>query len=306
MTDKTDALVAEVDALLETQGRLMFARKNYNEAQAEAFGVRLLDFMRLHGEKVRAALAAPAEGGQGEVRLWDSQWVNIVNHPEVLNAEDQETAVSVAVRMTETAIAKNVADGKLPPVTRKLIDSAGGAKGEDDQGWDAHAEQATAEALGVGGANPNATSVDDLFTTQQPAEGDGAVLVGYTTPAIIERALAQGRSPGLWLKSEGDEVPVYAYTRPAATAQVPDEVRALPERWRTKKRNLSALGCANELALALAAPAAPKGAVVDEAMVERAFNAWCDVADVDEWRVRNTPEALRAALAAALATGEQP
>ena len=43
-----------------------------------------------------------------------------------------------------------------------------------------------------------------------------------------------------------------------------------------------------------------KGAV-DEAMVERAFDAWCDVADVDEWRVRNAPEALRAALTAALA-----
>ena len=42
-------------------------------------------------------------------------------------------------------------------------------------------------------------------------------------------------------------------------------------------------------------------AAVDEAMVERAFDAWCDVADVDEWRVRNAPEALRAALTAALA-----
>ena len=46
--------------------------------------------------------------------------------------------------------------------------------------------------------------------------------------------------------------------------------------------------------------------VVDEKMVERAFNAWCDVADVDEWRVRNTNEALRAALTAALAAKESP
>lgn len=39
---------------------------------------------------------------------------------------------------------------------------------------------------------------------------------------------------------------------------------------------------------------------IPAAAVESAFNAWCDVADVDEWRVRNTSEALQAALAAAL------
>ena len=39
---------------------------------------------------------------------------------------------------------------------------------------------------------------------------------------------------------------------------------------------------------------------VPDWVVEQAFNAWCDVADVDEWRVRNSHEALRAALTAAL------
>ena len=39
---------------------------------------------------------------------------------------------------------------------------------------------------------------------------------------------------------------------------------------------------------------------ISDAAVEAAFNAWCDVADVDEWRVRNSHEALRAALAAAM------
>ena len=39
---------------------------------------------------------------------------------------------------------------------------------------------------------------------------------------------------------------------------------------------------------------------VPDWVVEQAFNAWCDVADVDEWRVRNSHEALRAALSAAL------
>ena len=46
---------------------------------------------------------------------------------------------------------------------------------------------------------------------------------------------------------------------------------------------------------------AQQPAAVDEATVERAFDAWCGVADVDEWRVRNAHEALRAALTAALA-----
>lgn len=40
--------------------------------------------------------------------------------------------------------------------------------------------------------------------------------------------------------------------------------------------------------------------------VEAAFNAWCDVADVDEWRVRNSQEALRAALEAGLAAMLEP
>lgn len=39
---------------------------------------------------------------------------------------------------------------------------------------------------------------------------------------------------------------------------------------------------------------------VPDWVVEVAFNAWCDVADMDEWRVRNPNEALRAALTAAL------
>jgi hypothetical protein len=39
---------------------------------------------------------------------------------------------------------------------------------------------------------------------------------------------------------------------------------------------------------------------VPDWVLEQAFNAWCDVADVDEWRVRNSHEALRAAIAAAL------
>ena len=55
----------------------------------------------------------------------------------------------------------------------------------------------------------------------------------------------------------------------------------------------------------MTAALAQQPAAVDETMMERAFDAWCDVADVDGWRVRNTTEAfeaLRAALTAALAS----
>lgn len=55
-----------------------------------------------------------ARGGlrAGVDRLWDSQWVNIVNSPEVLNAirnRDYEVAVGVAIRMTEKKMAENFA-----------------------------------------------------------------------------------------------------------------------------------------------------------------------------------------------------
>lgn len=50
-----------------------------------------------------------------EVRLWDSQWVSVVNAPEVLNAFDTDEAVRIAVRMTERFIALNFASGNMPP-----------------------------------------------------------------------------------------------------------------------------------------------------------------------------------------------
>ena len=45
------------------------------------------------------------------------------------------------------------------------------------------------------------------------------------------------------------------------------------------------------------------GVDVSDEMVERALNAWCDVAFVDDYRVRNSREAIHAALHAALRTG---
>ena len=57
----------------------------------------------------------------GEIRLWDSQWVNIVNHENGYRGWLVEDAVAYAVKLTEEAIARNIVDGKLPPVRVKPI-----------------------------------------------------------------------------------------------------------------------------------------------------------------------------------------
>jgi hypothetical protein len=50
-----------------------------------------------------------------EYRLWDGQWVNILNAPAVLDAADRDDAVAIAVRMCEEAMAINIADNHFPP-----------------------------------------------------------------------------------------------------------------------------------------------------------------------------------------------
>lgn len=59
--DQARALLVDIDTLLKTQGALLFARENYNEQLAEAFGVALLDFMRTRGVELRAVVAASLE-----------------------------------------------------------------------------------------------------------------------------------------------------------------------------------------------------------------------------------------------------
>jgi len=56
-----------------------------------------------------------------KTRLWDSQWVNIVNHPDVLNAT--EAAVAKAVKMTEQKMAENFARylSSTPPPTGEAV-----------------------------------------------------------------------------------------------------------------------------------------------------------------------------------------
>ena len=55
------------------------------------------------------------------VRLWDSQWVNVVNHDNCYRDWSKEDAINHAVKMTEKYIAGNVANNKLPPAQRTWV-----------------------------------------------------------------------------------------------------------------------------------------------------------------------------------------
>jgi len=68
-------------------------------------------------DELAAILERPLVVGDGEVRLWDTQWMNIVNHDDCYRDWSKDDAIAHAVKMTEQAIARNVADGQLP--TRK-------------------------------------------------------------------------------------------------------------------------------------------------------------------------------------------
>jgi hypothetical protein len=79
----------------------------------------------VHPEPLRALLAeaaasllttAPASPADDvEIRLWDSQWVNVVNHADCYRDFDKEEAIAMAVKRTEEYMRKNYQDGKWPP-----------------------------------------------------------------------------------------------------------------------------------------------------------------------------------------------
>lgn len=69
--------------------------------------------VRVAGEP---AVATPADQ-KSEVRLWDSQWTNVVNHDNCYRGWDMEDAIAHAVKMAERLIAQNVATGNLPPIS---------------------------------------------------------------------------------------------------------------------------------------------------------------------------------------------
>jgi len=66
MSNEWDKIIAEWDALIESHGRLMFAKENYDDAEANTHGVRLLDFLHKYGPQVRAALASQTGGTENE------------------------------------------------------------------------------------------------------------------------------------------------------------------------------------------------------------------------------------------------
>lgn len=49
-----------------------------------------------------------------EHRLFDSQWVNIVNHDNCYDGYSVEDAVHLAVKKTEEAMAENIREDKWP------------------------------------------------------------------------------------------------------------------------------------------------------------------------------------------------
>ena len=70
---------------------------------------------------IKEALAQP-EQEPVAIRLWDSQWVNVVNHDNCYQGWDKEDAINHAVKMTEKYIAANVANNTTPPQRKPLTD----------------------------------------------------------------------------------------------------------------------------------------------------------------------------------------
>ena len=54
------------------------------------------------------------------IRLWDSQWMNVVNHDNCYQGWDKEDAINHAVKMTEKYIAENFANNTTPPQRKPL------------------------------------------------------------------------------------------------------------------------------------------------------------------------------------------
>lgn len=61
------------------------------------------------------------DGAAGVDRMWDSQWVNVVNAPEVLQAETAEEAVNIAVKLTEQAMAANHAKASAKSAEQRAV-----------------------------------------------------------------------------------------------------------------------------------------------------------------------------------------
>ena len=77
-------------------------------------------------EPMRAALthfasqsAEAVRDGEIEIRLFDSQWVNVVNHADCYAGMSKEDAVAKAIKLTEVEMARNFHEDKWPKKAAK-------------------------------------------------------------------------------------------------------------------------------------------------------------------------------------------
>lgn len=82
-------------------------------------------------ELCREAAAALAVRGDVEIRLWDSQWGNVVNHANSYRECSKESAIAHAVRMTEDYMRANYVNNTWPPGTKPGERDAGSQPQEE-------------------------------------------------------------------------------------------------------------------------------------------------------------------------------
>lgn len=63
--------------------------------------------------------AEAVRDGEIEIRLFDSQWVNVVNHADCYAGMSKEDAVAKAIKLTEVEMARNFHEDKWPKKAAK-------------------------------------------------------------------------------------------------------------------------------------------------------------------------------------------
>ena len=79
----------------------------------EEMAVEFVALILREADRLSRSLAAGRVSG--DVRLWDSQWVRIVNHDNCYHGWTTVDAVAHAIKMTERLIRENVQDNACPP-----------------------------------------------------------------------------------------------------------------------------------------------------------------------------------------------
>jgi hypothetical protein len=76
------------------------------------------EFEKARNKFASSVATPPAQPAVQEVRLWDTQWTNVVNHDNAYRGWDKQDAINHAVKMAEQYIAKNVLENKCPPAVQ--------------------------------------------------------------------------------------------------------------------------------------------------------------------------------------------